>query len=228
VPPTVPGHPTTYLIDLCHYFAKADLQTAATAGVSGVILKATQGDHWRDPAFASLLARARAASLITAAYHFGTAAPVDAQLDHFIGAVAESAGGFEAVAAILDIESNTPDPAGTMLPDQAEQWAAGFRDRTGRTPMIYAGAYLRERGGALHRPSLAACPLWLAQYGRHPQALPGWPDWTLWQFTDGQLGPYAGAIPGVGHCDQSAFRGTAADLQALWASLAQTHESASS
>jgi lysozyme len=209
-------------MDLCHYFPNANLQKAAAAGVSAVILKATQGDHWRDPAFATLLARAQTANLITAAYHFGTAAPVKAQLDNFIAVVTEAAGSIANIAAVLDIETNTPDPAGTMHADQAEKWAAVLRKRTGRTPIVYAGAYLRERGGALHRPNLAACPLWLAQHGRYLQALPGWPDRTLWQFTDGHLGPYAGPIPGVGHCDQSAFRGTAADLQALWARLAHT------
>jgi lysozyme len=88
--------------------------------------------------------------------------------------------------------------------------------------MIYAGAYLRERGGAQGRPHMAACPLWLAQYGHHAQTLPGWNDWTLWQFTDGRLGPYAGRVSGIGPCDQNIYRGTPENLMALWAKLMST------
>jgi lysozyme len=220
--PAFPGQPTTILVDLCHYDPNANLQAAADAGVAAVMLKATEGATFRDPAFATLLARAQDAGLLTGAYHFGTAADPAAQLDNFITAVTAAAGGFGQVAAVLDVETNTPNPAETMHPDQAEQWAAGLRARTGCTPFIYAGAYLREHGGATSRPNLASCPLWLAQYGRHPQPLPGWTSWTLWQFTDGHLGPYAGTVPGIGRCDQSAFRGAPIDLAALWSQLAGT------
>jgi lysozyme len=169
--PAFPGQPTTILVDLCHYDPNANLQAAAGAGVAAVMLKATEGATFRDPAFATLLARAQDAGLLTGAYHFGTAADPAAQLDNFITAVTAAAGGFGRVAAVLDVETNTPNPAETMHPDQAEQWAAGLRARTGCTPFIYAGAYLREHGGATSRPTLASCPLWVAQYGRHPQPL---------------------------------------------------------
>lgn len=34
--------------------------------------------------------------------------------------------------------------------------------------------------------------------------------------TDGTDGPFAGSIPGFGTCDQNIFKGTQADLDALW------------
>jgi lysozyme len=217
--PEFTGQTTSRVIDLSHYYPDADLAAAAASGVAGVILKASQGDHWHDPAFATLLGRARAAGLLVGAYHFGTAADTAAQLENFIAAVTRAAGGFGPIVAVLDVETNCPTPEDTISPDEAEKFVAQFRARTGQTPMVYAGAYLRARGGARGRPNLAACPLWVAQYFYRAQTLPGWNDWTLWQFTDGHSGPYAGKVAGAGRCDQSVFRGAASDLTALWTSL---------
>jgi lysozyme len=217
--PSFPGQETSLVVDLSHYFPNADLAAAAQNGVVGAILKASQGDTWHDPDFATLLGRARAADLPVGAYHFGTAADTAAQLENFIAAVANAAGRFGSIVAVLDVETNCPTPEDTINPDEAEKFVAGFRARTGQTPIVYAGSYLRERGGAVGRPNLAACPLWVAQYGYCARTLPGWRDWTLWQFTDGHSGPHAGKVPGIGLCDQSIFRGSQADLAALWTSL---------
>ena len=217
--PSFPGQYTSLVVDLSHYFPNADLATAAQAGAASAILKASQGDAWHDPDFATLLARAQAAGLLVGAYHFGTAADTAGQLDSFIAAVTNAAGGFGPIVAVLDVETNNPTPEDTMNPDEAEKFVAAFRTRTGQTPIIYAGSYLRARGGARGRPNLAACPLWVAQYGYAAQTLPGWKDWTLWQFTDGHSGPHAGKVGGIGRCDQSVFRGTQPDLAALWTSL---------
>jgi lysozyme len=208
---------TCLVVDLSHYFPHADFAAAAAAGVSAVMLKATQGAGFHDPAFTTLLGRARRAGLLTGAYHFGTAADATAQAEHFLAAAGAAACAGGEILAALDIETNTLAPADTMSPAQAEEWVRIFRQRTGRAPLIYAGAYLREHGGAARHAGLAGCPLWLAEYGSQAVALPGWPDWTLWQFSDGHAGPYAGPVAGIGRCDQSVFRGTAADLAALWA-----------
>jgi lysozyme len=80
--------------------------------------------------------------------------------------------------------------------------------------VIYAGGWLRGKGGATQ--NMKTSPLWLAANGTGPQTIPTWADWTMWQYTDGTTGPYAGTIPGIGACDQSIFKGTQADLDALW------------
>ncbi len=110
-----------------------------------------------------------------------------------------------------------------MSLDQAEAFVAGFRARAGALPLVYGGAdYLGHFGGATARPNLAACPLWIAEYsgspGKLPNPLPGWAAWTLWQYTSGSSGCYAGAIAGI-TCDQSIFRGNVGDLAAFWGSL---------
>jgi len=43
-----------------------------------------------------------------------------------------------------------------------------------------------------------------------------WKTWTLWQYTDGALGPEPKAIAGVGLYDRDVFNGTEAGLRAFW------------
>jgi lysozyme len=118
----------------------------------------------------------------------------------------------------LDLEHNDGAPSNTMTPAQGESWVTLFAAKAGRSPMVYAGGYLRDLGGATGRPNLASCPLWLAQYAASPETLPGWASWTLWQFTDGTHGPYSGAVDGVGRCDQDAYNPDAAPaFEEFWA-----------
>jgi lysozyme len=216
--PSFPG-PTTLLVDVSHNQPNANLAAAQASGIAGVMLKATEGATYTDPAFLNLFRRAQAAGLLIGAYHFGTARAALDQLANYINTVTTIAGGFGNVVAVLDLEHNDPTPDNTMSLDLGEEWVAGFKARTGRTPMIYAGAYLRDNGAATGRPNLASCPLWLAQYDSSPEVIPGWADWTLWQFTDGATGPFAGTVAGIGRCDQNIFRGTPNDLAAFWTSM---------
>ena len=222
---------TMRLVDFSHNNVLPDDCFAAlkNAGVGAVILKASQGASFRDPTFPGRLASAQAAGLRVAAYHFGTGEPVADQLSNFLGAVTAAHGDFASLVAALDLEPNPadpntpPSPPHTMSLDQGEAWVAGFRAQVASRPLVYGGAnYLGTSGGAHGRPNLAACPLWLAAYpytnGTVPSPLAGWPAWTLWQYTDGTHGCYAGAAAGLA-CDQSVFRGDEASLAALWRSL---------
>jgi len=130
--------------------------------------------------------------------------------------VTRIAGGFEGIIVGLDIETNPSSPDDTMSPDQGDAWAGEFTERTGQTPLIYGGGYLREHGGAVGHAHLAKCPLWLAEYGDTPLVLPGWQSWTIWQFTDGNLGPYAGQVPGIGRCDQNVYNGDRPSFEQFW------------
>jgi lysozyme len=219
--PTLPGNPATQLlVDISHNQPNANLVAAKAGGVAAVFLKATEGATYQDPAFLTLFDRAKAAGLLIGAYHFGTARAPSDQVDNYINTVTRIAGGFDNIVAVLDLEHNDGSPDNTISPAQGDAWVEGFKARTGRTPIVYAGAYLRDSGGVAALPNLQACPLWLAQYSTAPVTIPGWADWTLWQFTDGTHGPFTDSIPGIGHCDQDLFRGSAADLAALWAELA--------
>jgi len=215
--------PVTLVVDISHYqgaLSAAAFAALAAANVGAVILKASEGGDVQDSEFKTNLAGARAAGLLAGAYHFSTGAPVADQVRNFLAAVKAGGGDFSTMIAALDVEGNGAD---TITVDQADAWVASFKASTGTNPLIYGGnGYLGPNGGANGRPNLGGCKLWISEYPTRaindPGSLPGWPDWTLWQYTDGKLGIYNGKVGGLA-CDQSIFRGTAADLAALWQSL---------
>jgi lysozyme len=206
----MPPDTSILMIDISHNQAHVDLGAAQAAGVAAVFLKATEGATWQDPTFKARVAAARALGFKVGAYHFGTAADPAAQVDNFITTVTKGAGGLADLVLALDLEHNDNAPNNTITPAQGESWVGLFAAKAGRSPMLYAGSYLRDLGGATGRPNLASCPLWLAQYAASPVTLPGWASWTIWQFTDGRLGPYQGEVDGVGPCDQDAYNPDAA------------------
>jgi lysozyme len=100
---------------------------------------------------------------------------------------------------------------------EARAFVTHLQQATGNWPGLYAGQYLKEQLGSSPDPVLSNCWLWLAQYGPTAVLPPGWDAWTLWQYTDGAVGPPPHAIPGFGNCDRDMFNGTTADLKAFWA-----------
>jgi lysozyme len=202
------------LVDISGNNSAVDLAAAKASGVKAVFIKATEGATYQDPTFAANLKKARDQGLLIGAYHFGTARPAADQVNNFINTVTSVAGGFKNVVPALDVENNDPSPGNTITTAIADEWVRLFREKTGYQPVVYAGAFLQEHGGAT--PHMKESPLWLAAYVHDPKTIVGWTDWTLWQYTDGRLGPFAGTIPGLGACDQNIFRGTQADLDSLW------------
>jgi lysozyme len=84
----------------------------------------------------------------------------------------------------------------------------------GGEPLAGAAAELAAAGFG---PVLAHCPLWLARHGEAPPDAPlPWSQWTLWQYTDGALGPEPRTVPGIGPCDRNLFNGTREELLARW------------
>jgi lysozyme len=202
------------LVDISGNNSNVDLAAAKAGGVMAVFVKATEGATFQDPSFAANLKKVRDQGLRVGAYHFGTARPAADQVKNFIDTVTKAAGSFKNIVPALDVENNDPSPGNTITPAIADEWVRLFKLNTGFQPVVYAGAFLQEHGGAT--PNMKGSPLWLAAYVPEPKALTGWTDFTFWQYTDGRLGPFAGTVPGLGACDQNIFRGTQADLDALW------------
>ncbi|WP_185732237.1 hypothetical protein [Burkholderia sp. Bp8963] len=103
-----------------------------------------------------------------------------------------------------------------MSLSQAWDFVGLFRQVVGRYAVLYAGHALREMLNGQADSVLACCALWLAQYGPAPVLPPGWDHCTLWQFTDGNVGPMPHDVDGVGTCDRSQFAGSVDDLRAQW------------
>jgi lysozyme len=201
---------TNAVIDVSHHNANPDFGAAQAAGILGVIQKATQGFSFVDPTFAGHRAAIAAAGLRFGAYHFGTGGDGVEQADFFLSTVNPQPGDL----LVLDFEANRTGPS--MSLDQARAFVTHVNAATGIWPGLYGGSYLKELLGPNSDPVLTNCWLWLAQYGPTPVIPPAWSKWTLWQYTDGAIGPVHDPVPGIGQCDRDTFNGTSDDLSAFW------------
>lgn len=199
------------VVDISHHNGNIDLGKAKAAGIVGVIHKATQGTSMVDNMYQQNRTKAQAAGLLWGAYHFATLGDGAAQADFFLS----KAGADPQTLLVLDFE---PNGNSTMTLDQARAFVSRIKDVTGRFPGFYSGSLIKQLlGGKPADPLLSQCFLWLAQYGPAPKNIPAtWPTWTMWQYTDGVLGPQPHSVDGIGNCDRDQFNGTIEALQELW------------
>jgi lysozyme len=198
------------VVDLSHHNGDVNLDRAAAAGIVGVIHKATQGTRYMDPLYALNKDKAAAAGLLWGAYHFGVGGDGVNQAVHLLSTVQPD----DQTLLVLDFEANHQGPSMTL--EEARAFVTHMQSATGRWPGLYAGHYLKELLGTQEDPVLENCWFWLAQYGSTPVVPVNWKTWTLWQYTDGGLGPEPHDVDGIGRCDRDQFNGTKARLQKLW------------
>lgn len=198
------------VIDLSHHNGKVNIASAGTGGILGVIHKATQGWKYVDPMYPTNRDQAAAAGLLWGAYHFGVGADGVSQADFFLSTVQPD----KNTLLVLDFEANTADSSMDLI--EARAFVTHIQQATGQWPGLYAGQYLKELLGSSADPVLSNCWLWLAQYGPTAVLPPGWKDWTMWQYTDGAVGPDPHDVSGFGHCDRDIFNGTIDDLNNFW------------
>ena len=206
----MPAETFNAVVDISHHNGAVDLQQAAASGIVGVIQKATQGQSFVDPTFANNRTKTLAAGLLFGAYHFGTGSDGIKQAQNFLAAVQPDAN----TLLVLDFEANPQGPSMTLV--EARAFVTHVNAVTGRFPGLYAGHFLKELLGTQTDSVLANCWFWLAQYGPTPVVPPNWATWTMWQYTDGALGPEPHSVPGIGRCDRDRFNGTEAQLRAHW------------
>lgn len=201
------------VVDISHHNTLTDLAKVQQAGVLGIFSKATQGQSYKDPTFAENKKRIRDANLLFGAYHFGTAGDATAQAEFFL-----SMAGSDALL-VLDFEPNPQGHDMSLL--EAEQFVRHVFVLTGRYPGLYSGHTIKEalRLAGITRPEqteLSKCWLWIAQYGPTPLIPSVWERWTLWQYTDGAIGPEPHQVEGIGRCDRDQFNGNKEQLRAFW------------
>ena len=206
--PYIPPVMSDVVIDIYHGDkVSVDFSVVKSKGIAAVILKATQGISFVDPAFAGRRADARAAGLLVGAYHFMDAqSPVD-QMAHFLSVVGVTDG----ILLAVDFEAYERSQPTVV---QAATAVMTVKSVTGRFPVLYTGRYMLTAPNVM----LSQCPLWLAEYGTRPICPPGWSQWQLWQHTDGRVGSAPSPVPGIGPCDRSRFAGTVDQLKAWWPS----------
>jgi lysozyme len=195
---------TDAIIDLSHFNVNPNFAVAKTAGILGVIHKATQGLAFTDPAYTLHRDAALAAGLWWGAYHFGDGTDGIAQADFFL----DSIGPARPALLGLDFEANSEGPSMTL--DQARAFVTRVQARTGRWPGLYGGAYLKQLMGDAQDSVLNNCWLWLAQFAGTAVVPANWTAWILWQYSGSAI------VPGIGQCDRSRFNGSTAELEAFF------------
>jgi lysozyme len=212
--------------DAHHTDPVADFRAMASAGIWGMIHKATQGIGVSDPAYARRVQNARLAGLLTGAYHFNTGDTVQGQINHFFDVAQPD---YRTLMA-LDWEDNR---ASQMTLSQAVQFLQIGKEMLGRPLWLYSGNRVKEQ--IVHaseeiRQTFAECPFWLCEYGpvakmkdSTGKPLP-WVEPTLWQRTGDGIGPGPHTMPGIltKGIDINSFQGTRDDLVEAWTDNAFT------
>lgn len=192
-------------IDVSKYQGTIDWSQVATAGLSFVFIKASQGITEVDPELAANWSGAQTAGLLRGAYHFYQ--PGDdptQQAEHFLATAPLDAGD---LPPVLDIET-----AGSLSPAEIVQGVATWLDvvqqATGRTPILYTSPGFWK---TLDATQFGGYPLWVAEYGVSSPIVPaGWSRWTFWQYSE------SGTVAGIqGAVDLDLFQGSLEELKAL-------------
>jgi len=211
-----PPPPATFLegIDVSRYQNTISWGPVAAAGKRFVIMRATLGDTYLDPTYATNRTGAWAAGLRVAAYHYAkpSASPGDATLeaDWFIQNAAPLPGD---LLPALDIEE-TGGLSVAALQVWVGEFLARVTERLGVRPMIYASPnfWKNSLGNTTLFADQGYSVLWVAHWGVSSPSVPalnwGGRGWTFWQYTN------CGSVPGISGCvDLDRFNG--ADLSAL-------------
>jgi lysozyme len=202
--------PLNVVIDISHHNGNVNLAKAKADGILGVIQKATQGQSFTDPTYQRNRQKAKDAGLLWGAYHFGTGSDGLKQAQHLLDVVGDDPG----TLLVLDFEPNPTGPS--MDLEEARAFVTHINEETGRFPGFYSGHYIKQLLGTNTDPILAECWFWLAQYGPTPVVPRNWKTWTMWQYTDGALGPKPHKVKGIGRCDRDKFNGSEAQLRTFW------------
>ena len=103
-----------------------------------------------------------------------------------------------------------------MTLEEARAFVVHIHNKLGRWPGFYSGHTIKRALGTSVDPVLKNCWFWLAQYGPTAVVPPCWTTWTLWQYTDGGVGPTPHNVNGIGLCDRELYSGTNAQLATWW------------
>ena len=195
---------TPFAVDLSHHDPASDYGKVKSAGIVGVIYKATEGTNSTDDTYVAQQHAAKAAGLKWGAYHFGHPGNIQGQIDNFMRFASPDPD--ELFCLDWEAASN-----GTMSAAEAQQWIEGVERALGRPGecVIYSGNAAKEKISGKNA-FFGARRLWLAQYSTTPHVQESWTTFWLWQYTDGTSGPTPHTVPGVqaSGVDMNTYHGT--------------------
>jgi GH25 family lysozyme M1 (1,4-beta-N-acetylmuramidase) len=187
-------------IDASHWQGTISWSRVATAGKKFVFLKASEGRTYVDPTFSSNRTGARAAGIVTGAYHFArpdsTAGDALAEAHAFLAAATFVSNDLRPV---LDIEVN-----GGLGVSALTSWVRTWLDEvyrlTGRRAIIYTGpSFWRNSLGDTQSIAQAGyTTLWIAHWNVTTPTVPAgnWAGygWSFWQYSS------CGSVSGISGC----------------------------
>ena len=186
------------VIDLSHHNPEPDFVRLKSAGLVGVILKATEGTGYVDPTFAPRRERAKALDLAVVGYHFLRHGQAAQQMANFLDVLHPVKG----ERVVIDYEHEQ-----CTLGDLVDAVQALVRQPLNLQITVYGGGKLKSDLGNSREQTLADfTSLWIAQYTSAdspswPKAT--WPVWSLWQWTD------KASVPGISAgVDSNRFNGS--------------------
>jgi lysozyme len=203
-------------LDVSHYQGDINWESVKLKGYEFAFIKATEGNDFLDPDFATNWASAKANTVIRGPYHFfHPEISVNEQVEYFLKTIGTLDSGD--LAPALDLES--PDLWTGLSAENAVdlviEWCSSVASRLNLTPYIYVSPSFAT-DILKNNTRLAAYPLWIAEYpedpsNTEPPALVPWTTWTFWQHTG------SGSVTGVGgsNVDLDLFNGSLSELQSL-------------
>jgi lysozyme len=194
-------------IDVSYYQGSVNWHEVAASGRRFGIARVSDGLGYIDSSFARNWSGMKSAGLIRGAYqYFEPSQNPVSQANVVIARVGRLGAGD--LPVMLDVESTGGQSAATIAA-RIGQWVARIKQGTGKTPMIYTGAYFWD--ASVRSAAFAALPLNIAWYGT---TCPGEPSawsrhhWAFHQYTD------ADRVSGIsGRVDGDVFNGSLAALQ---------------
>jgi GH25 family lysozyme M1 (1,4-beta-N-acetylmuramidase) len=180
--------------------ATIDWADVAQAGYSFAAIKATEGNYYVNPYYASDAAGAVAAGLYVAAYEFAN--PADSSGTVAAQYTVQNAGNYtiggQYLPLMLDLEYDpySSNQCYGLSTSQMVTWISEFVTETttltGAAPILYTPPEWWDTCTG-NSTAFAGDLLWVPSYSAGaPSALPaGWSNWTMWQYTS------AGTVPGI-------------------------------
>lgn len=173
--------------DVSSHQGDVDWAAQKEAGSRFAYCKATQGNYYVNPFFGQQYNGSYDAGLVHGAYHWtepGNGDPV-AECDYFLNNGGAWSDDGRTMPGMLDVEDNPNGLGQADLQAWVSAWIDHYRAQTGRTPVVYTGAWFwDEQVGPNWAP--ANVPLHVSHY--KPEApvgteIPGtWNAWEIWQY----------------------------------------------
>ncbi|OJJ08285.1 hypothetical protein ASPVEDRAFT_89510 [Aspergillus versicolor CBS 583.65] len=172
--------------DISHYQPDVDYSGAYASGARFVMIKATEGTTYTDPAFSKHYTGATDAKLIRGGYHFAQpgSSSGKAQAEYFVAHGGGWTGDGQTLPGMLDLEAGCYGLSTSAMSSWIQEFGETYKAAAGRYPMIYTTtSWWTECTG--NNGDFGQYPLVLARWSDSPGSPPkGWETHSFWQNAD--------------------------------------------